>query len=532
MKKTLLLLFTLVASLTSAMAQTYFWQEDFSSYVKGDVPTGGDYNYVCVNGAKTTCIYEEKLAGGTSPELLVQKTGGSFSATIPLKGASGEFTLSFQSNRKTLAVAVTNATLGTVTASGNNYTYPITVAAGTESITITFSEGKDNARLDDIKLFQGEGKKAAGLSWGTASRSVTIGSESNNFPTLTNDNNLDVTYSSSDEAVATIDAQGNITLVAQGTTNISAAFAGNDNYEAQTVTYTLTVSGGSPSDGGDTGVDISNTPETAYTVAKANELIAAGCDENTKVYVKGTIVSVYQISTSYGNATYYISDDGTTTGQLTVYRGYGLNGNKFTSEDEIRDGDEVIVYGKLTNYNGTYEIATGSQIYSLNGKRGDTSVDISNTPETAYTIAKSYELIDANQGLNTEVYVKGIIVSISDVNTQYGNATYNIADDAAATDQLTVFRGKYLENEKFEKADQIKVGDEVIVYGKLTNYNGSKQINSGNYLYSLNGAITGISKVNIEGAKAEGTIYSIDGRRLNKLVKGVNIVNGKKIVVK
>lgn len=398
MKKLLLLSFAFVLSLTSAFAQTYLWQEDFSSYSKDDVPEGGTYSYACVSTKSATKIYEEAIAGGTSPELLIAKSGGSFSATVPLNGASGEMTLSFNSNRKNLKVAVaeTGVELSSATASGNNYSYTLTVPASVSSLTLTFSNSSSsNARFDDVKLFQGEGKKAAGLTWGTASREVTLGAEDNNFPTLTNDNGLSVTYSSSDESVATIDATGAITLVAEGKTTISAAFAGNDDYDAQTVSYTLTVKGASS-------VDIANTPETAYTVAQANELIAAGEGLDTKVYVKGTIVSIKEISTNYGNATYYISDDGTETGQLTVFRGYYLDGEKFSSEDQLRDGDVVIVYGKLVNYNGTYEFTTGSQIYSLNGK----TTGISSVENNAKTASAIYTL----DGRKVKSAVKGVYI--------------------------------------------------------------------------------------------------------------------------
>lgn len=363
MKKILLLFSALFLTTMSAFAEDIIWSEDFSSYAKDDVPAGGDFSYVCTDGKNATKIYTDKMAGGEAPELLLNQSGGSITATVPLNGKSGEMTLSYKSNRDNLTVTVAEegVTVGTATAAGTTYSYVITVPESVTSLTIKIAAGSKNARIDDIKLYQGTAKTPAGLAWGTASREVTIGSEENTFPTLTNDNNLNVTYSSSDEAVATIAADGTITLVAAGTTTISAAFAGDDTYEAQTVSYTLTVKAAST-------VDISNTPETAYTVAKALELIEAGEGLDTKVYVKGTIVSVKEISTSHGNATYYISDDGTATDQLTVFRGYSLEGNKFTNEEEIQDGDVVIVYGKLVNYNGTKEFTTGSSIYSLNGK--------------------------------------------------------------------------------------------------------------------------------------------------------------------
>ncbi len=340
-----------------ASAQTYLWQEDFSSYSANDVPSGGDYNYVCVGSG--TKVYNEKLAGGTAPELLVAKTSGTFTATIKLNGATGNATLAYKSNNGKLSVTATNATAGDITKSGNDYSCPITFNENATEITLTFAAtSSSNVRLDDIKLYQGEAKKPAGLSWGTASREVTIGSSDNNFPTLTNANNLTVTYTSSKTDVATIAEDGTITLVAAGKTDITASFAGDDTYEAGAVTYTLTVKAAST-------VDISNTPETAYTVAEAKKIIAAGEGLDTKVYVGGTVSSVKEVNTSYGNATYNISDDGTTTSELVVYRGYYLDNEKFTSEDQIKVGDLVIVYGKLVSYSGTDEVNSGNYIYSI-----------------------------------------------------------------------------------------------------------------------------------------------------------------------
>ena len=386
MNKILRYLFIAVLALVygGVSAQTYLWQEDFSSYKADDVPTGGDNNYVCKGSG--TKIYSQNLAGGTAPELLVNKkaNSGSFTATIKLNGATGNATLTYKANNS-LSVSATNATVGDITKLGNDYSCPIAFDSEATEITITFATtSNSNVRLDDVKLFQGEAKKPAGLSWGTSARAVTIGAEDNNFPTLTNGNNLNVTYASSEPSVATIDANGNITLVAAGTTTITASFEGNDNYEAGEVSYTLTVKAAST-------VDISNTPETAYTVAKAKELITAGEGLDSKVYVKGKISKIDEVSTNYGNATYYISEDGTTTDQLEVYRGYYLNGNKFTSEDQIKVGDEVVIYGKLVNYNNkTPEINSGNQIYSLNGQTTSISsltTDAANVNAPAYNLA-------------------------------------------------------------------------------------------------------------------------------------------------
>ena len=391
----------LVANIGFAQT-TILWQEDFSSYKANDVPKGGAYNYACVGTGTKVYVDTEKdkanLAGGESPELLVGKKGGSFSATVALNGVSGQLTLTYKTNKDFIKATVENATAGDRVRTGNDVSLPITVAAGTASITIKFdntSTGKgQNGRLDNIKLFQGVGKKAPGLSWGTASRTVTIGAEDNEFPTLTNTYNLAVKYSSDDPDVAAIDATtGEITLVMAGKANITAEFEGNDEYEAAKVSYELTVKAAST-------VNIKNTPETAYTVAKALELINAGEGLDAKVYVKGQITSIKEVSASFGNATYDISDDATAANKLTVYRGYFYDNKHFTSNDQIKVGNVVVVYGKLVNYNNNTPQVTNSSIYSLNGVvSGVDNITVDkNVDAPAYNVA-GQRVNDAYKGI-------------------------------------------------------------------------------------------------------------------------------------
>lgn len=382
----------LVANIGFAQT-TILWQEDFSSYKADDVPKGGAYNYACeVEG---TQVYAQNLAGGDAPELLVKKKG-SFSATVALNGVSGQLTLTYKANKKFVKATVENATAGDLVIVGTDVTLPITVAAGTASITIKIANTStsSNARLDNIKLFQGVGKKAPGLSWGTASRTVTIGAEDNLFPKLTNSYNLAVKYSSDNPDVAAIDAAtGEITLGIPGKTNITAEFEGNDEYEAAKVTYELTVKAAST-------VDLKNTPETAYTVAKALELIAAGEGLDAKVYVKGQITSIKEVSASFGNATYDISDDATAANKLTVFRGYFYDNKHFTSNDQIKVGDVVVVYGKLVNYNNKTPQVTNSSIYSLNGVvSGVDNITVDkNVDAPAYNVA-GQRVNDAYKGI-------------------------------------------------------------------------------------------------------------------------------------
>ena len=382
----------LVANIGFAQT-TILWQEDFSSYNANDVPNGGTYNYACEGSG--TKVYAQNLAGGDVPELLV-KTKGSFSATVALNGVSGQLTLTYKTNKDFIKATVENATAGDLVRTGNDVSLPITVAAGTASITIKIANPSTstNARLDNIKLFQGVGKKAPGLSWGTASRTVTIGAEDNEFPTLTNTYNLAVKYSSDDPDVAAIDATtGEISLGIAGKAHITAEFEGNDEYEAAKVTYELTVKAAST-------VDLKNTPETAYTVAKALELINAGEGLDAKVYVKGQITSIKEVSASFGNATYDISDDATAANKLTVFRGYFYDNKHFTSNDQIKVGDVVVVYGKLVNYKNNTPQVTNSSIYSLNGVvSGVDNITVDkNVDAPAYNVA-GQRVNDAYKGI-------------------------------------------------------------------------------------------------------------------------------------
>lgn len=236
--------------------------------------------------------------------------------------------------------------------------------------------------------------------------------------------------------------------------------------------------------GGETG-EGEGTLESPYDVAKALSLIANGeNDPDAEVYIKGKVSEIEEISAQFGNGTYYISADGTTETQLYVYRGYYLNGEKFTSEDQLKVGDEVVILGKLTTFYDDPQVGTGSKLVSVNGQTGMTP----GTEALPYTPSQALEVIaNGENDPEAEVYIKGKVSQIKEVSAQFGNATYWISDDGSTDNQLYVFRGKYLNGEKFTSEDQLKVGDEVVILGKLTTYNGDPQVNTGSSIVSLNG---------------------------------------------
>lgn len=117
--------------------------------------------------------------------------------------------------------------------------------AGSETLTIEW-EGSFGARyLHSIELTYTPdlgGKKACGLSFAEKDQEGILGKEFN-APSLTNPNGLNIEWSSSDENVATVDAEGNVTPTGIGQTFITAQTAGNDVYAAGNAKYSLTIIG-------------------------------------------------------------------------------------------------------------------------------------------------------------------------------------------------------------------------------------------------------------------------------------------------
>lgn len=214
------------------------------------------------------------------------------------------------------------------------------------------------------------------------------------------------------------------------------------------------------------------------------------------VYARGIVTETTDISTQYKNATYYISDDRKGTNRFYVYRGKLLDGKDVEDESDLQVGDSVVVCGKVKNYNGnTLEFDQGNKIVFYKKGEGGPTLDTPGTVEAPLTVEQALDYINNKLGAATspEGYVKGFITKIDEVDTSnYGNATYYISDDKEGSNSLMVYRGYSLGGEKFKSASEIKIGDEVIVKGKLINFKGNTpEVTQGSSIYSLNGKTSG-----------------------------------------
>lgn len=244
-----------------------------------------------------------------------------------------------------------------------------------------------------------------------------------------------------------------------------------------------------------------DSPYNPLAVVQYIKSLEAGVNSSNYVYIKGIVSSTKEISAQFGNASFYISADGTTTGtQFYVYRVKGLGNKNIASDDEVKVGDEVIICAKVVNYGGnTPETVQGEgYIYALNGKtEGGT------TPSTGQATGDGskenpFNSVAANQmasklasGAKTDkqYYIKGKVVSVKEAfSAQFGNASFYISDDGKEDNKFYVFRTLYLNNEKWtEGKTNVAVGDEVVVCGSLINYMGNtpETVQGETYLVSL-----------------------------------------------
>lgn len=242
------------------------------------------------------------------------------------------------------------------------------------------------------------------------------------------------------------------------------------------------------------------TAADPFNVAGVVKYIDEGGSAETEVYVKGKVVSVEQGSwkADYGSLKYYISEDGTPTNQFYVFNGYaGPNRTKFTGEDALKQGDEVVICGKVDVYNGTKEFLVNNYIVSLNGVGGTTTPDTPTTGKGSesnpYTVAEAIAVIKAGAP-TSEVYVTGIVSDVYFYNDQYKSLSYYISDDGKSKD-MQVYSGKGLNGADFTSKDDLKVGQKVTIKGiiKAFNKNGTDimEIDKNSTIVKIEGEGTG-----------------------------------------
>ena len=231
-----------------------------------------------------------------------------------------------------------------------------------------------------------------------------------------------------------------------------------------------------PDAGGTTDPNQKGSESNPYTVAEAIALIKAGTAPSTAVCVKGKITAVTFFNETYSSLSYNIADEGSSD-VIEVYSGKGKDGANFSSKDDLKVGQTVVVKGivkAFTKNDGTTvnEIDKNSTIISIENT-GTTTPD---TPATGkgslsdpYNVAEAIAAIKAGTAPTTQVYLTGIISDVAFYNTQYKSITYYISDDGKSKD-MQVYSGKGLNGADFASKEDLKVGQKVTILGKIMKF--------------------------------------------------------------
>ena len=237
--------------------------------------------------------------------------------------------------------------------------------------------------------------------------------------------------------------------------------------------YTLPTQPAGP---GTTDPNQKGSESNPYTVTEAIALIKAGTAPSTAVCVKGKITAVTFFNATYSSLSYNIADEGSSD-VIEVYSGKGKDGANFSSKDDLKVGQTVVVKGivkAFTKNDGTIvnEIDKNSTIISIENT-GTTTPD---TPATGkgslsdpYNVAEAIAAIKAGTAPTTQVYLTGTISDVAFYNENYKSITYYISDDGKGKD-MQVYSGKGLNGADFASKEDLKVGQKVTILGKIMKF--------------------------------------------------------------
>lgn len=273
-----------------------------------------------------------------------------------------------------------------------------------------------------------------------------------------------------------------------------------------------------------------NIPAGALTVAQAREKCAAlesGATTGEKFYVMGWVKKIHSKHAdgvaNFGNAQFYMEDVKNANSQddFMAYQVYGPNGKEITNPDAVAVGDFVVVYGELTNYNGTFETVGRGAAYiwkSTNPLLANSDNSGNNTDITyedgEISVAAALEMgANLASGDTTDyIKVRGKVKYVKTVSLSYGNAQFYITDDG--NNELYCYNIKGVDGEKFVSGEQLVEGDIVTVEARLYNYASADgdllELIKGNLTRTTNtfdpSQATGPKEVTVAEAYAEGSL--------------------------
>lgn len=419
--------------------------------------------------------------------------------------------------------------------------------------------------------------------------------EAKQYVSLTNPNNLPITYTSSNPYVATVDESGNVKLVSWGKTTITVSYTGSEVYESATTSYELNVINS------ETSYDEKFIVFAAGTDKGSNSTILGGGDKLSKENV--TIQSTWA---GFKNNPYELYAGSTTTISTTKGKivriemlGCGhldiVNSDKGTFDkgksDAVWTGSEKSVNFQTNSGTTTPTVSTfrvyveypNVKTFEYNENKANNIEAWENSDITlnrtlvankwntlCVPFAISGEEIKANFGEGTLVEkfeaVNGNTVNFTDATSIEAGVPYLIKPTVAGTTYTfngkdviadapktegnadVTFQGIYsptdITNNGTVKAAGVtedgkvlfvKAGSKTKAFRCFFTISDNASITPAMLKISIKGVETAINSIVTGNSNAtDNAIYNLQGQRVNgnSLTKGIYIKNGKKFAVK
>ena len=156
---------------------------------------------------------------------------------------------------------------------------------------------------------------------------------------------------------------------------------------------------------------------------------------------------------------------------------------------------------------------------------GNDSVPAKGSANSPLSVAEAQTLIDSGADARN-VHATGVVSEIvTEYSTSNKNVSFNIsADGSKEGAQLQSYRGKGSDSYTIDSADDIEVGDTVVIVGNLKKHNTTYEFDQGNQVISCEKPT--VSTVVVSGTASKTSYYVGDDFNHNGLVATANLSNG------